>query len=705
MKPIHTILSVLLCLIPLAAQSLSYEDYITEFAQAVRLKNEKGVDRILKKNTPHVLRHFQEIVRTEIARGEANLNSKQALFDSWKRVFDSETLQKAERWMQTLDREKWKSIDHSARQLVKGYGQKADLERQKSQDRKVYDTLIANATTLAQQFSVYGDVVNAAETWALIQQTYGKIPQQTLDDRREAVAAAERYLEERQKWDYTKDDYYKAYQNFVKGEKEKIKDEEKRASKRSSEGYGDDVKGAGAYLMPDADKSEIVVPLVFKVQKKPNRIDMSLQGGPVPMLWPVVSIKKTGPTKLPWFTRTGLYMVRPGSNKFGVTLNGSETNLKKNPFTKAFAASKLKTPTKFFLDENGKIPYALWFFVAGTQQPYQGMNQNLAPTKESATIYYKCAGSWTAEVDGVPITFYDDNSNGKLFEEDPFAYGYADRTIGSDSSEEVKLPVFDGMKIGKGTIQPFSSWVKVGESWMHLREQGGGLKLGVRKTNPEYLKSGTIQFVWKGSKSAKPSVLVVQGVGDFADARFNIADGKPMEVPVGKYELIFGRIVQGKGARMMTATIVGGKAEAITVEAGKVAKLTLGAPFKIDFKRGGTGVDVVVNSHRIKVYGVGGELYTHLNGAVAAADVMVAKDKTGKGAKSVASFIAITDADIANVVAKQDPNLRSYVGFYPVAKGDAKGTSKVKFKVKKGQVIGLSQKKNKMFGKLLPIWK
>src|SRR5690606_16351384 len=156
---------------------------------------------------------------------------------------------------------------------------------------------------------------------------------------------------------------------------------------------------------------------------------------------------------------------------------------------------------------------------------------------------------------------------------------------------------------------------------------------------------------------------------------------------------------------VMTANVFRGTAEPVTVEAGKTVKLALGAPFVLDFERGGSATAVEIDAHKIRVRGRGGEIYTHVNGATPEPEVLVGKRNDGKGAKAVAEFVMIPDGDLLNQVASRNPTLSIEVGFYPVPKDAEPGATVLKLEVPEGQFVGLQEQKNKLFGKLQPIFK
>ena len=102
---------------------------------------------------------------------------------------------------------------------------------------------------------------------------------------------------------------------------------------------------------------------------------------------------------------------------------------------------------------------------------------------------------------------------------------------------------------------------------------------------------------------------------------------------------------------------------------GKEAVVKLGAPFHIDFESERTGDAVKIDPTKIRIRGAGGEIYTHLNGAVPEAEVVSSKTDNGKGARPVGELVPIPDTDTLNRIANKVPTLGIQIGYYPIAKG------------------------------------
>ncbi len=702
--------AVLLFAASLSAQAWNFDKFTHELSEKVRFKDEKGYDKILKEYHYHALLHFRAQVRMLI-RDETHEQSQAEygrLTASWQRVFRTDTLEQIERWLRSQDIAQIRTFDNCYGALQKGKNHYFQLYTDKPNERANYEKLVESLLKLAEQFEYIGERTQAAETWGVVAQVYNIMPSRTLQDRKEAVYAIDRYQEHRDRWNYNKDQLYLTNVNWAKEEKRKIEEDEKKQAKRAAEGYDENITGIDSFLVVDADKTEKFYPFTFKPMSKfESKVDFSLMGGPSPMRWPSVTITGKGPIKMSWFRSKEMFLVRPGNNKYGVTFDGAESNLKKNPFQPVAAPNKIKKPSLIYLgDPKAKEdPYAMWFYTGGASEPFQGMSQNYAPTAKRAIVYYKSASSWVADVDGTPVTLFDDNSDGAIFTEDyEEDFGMTQRTLTDDFDEETKVSAIDSMQIGKkAKAVPFSNWVKVNGSWFHMRRSEDGKKFGLRATNPDYFKTGNVKVKWSAGKGTKLEALVVQGRGWFGQARFDISKGVT-ELPAAEYEVLFGRIVNGKKARMSSADLFAGSTEPFTVKPGETTELAFGAPFKLEYNREGEGRDLKINALTIKVIGTAGEIYRNVNGAPPASEILAAKDDTGKGAKAIGAFIALKDAQMASDLSKGQA-IGFEVAYWPVVKGVANGSFVFEEFVPDGTKIGLKGDKNKLFGKLLPVFK
>jgi hypothetical protein len=199
--------------------------------------------------------------------------------------------------------------------------------------------------------------------------------------------------------------------------------------------------------------------------------------------------------------------------------------------------------------------------------------------------------------------------------------------------------------------------------------------------------------------------LVVRGQDELGIAAFNLAAGKPVEVPAGSYVIDYGRIAEGKGGSWMTADIFRGKSEPIAVQAGEAKVVTIGAPFMVQFDKTVSGNDVEVNAHSLMVLGAFGEHYAHLNNCVPELEVLFAKDQKGRGAKPMGSFVPVDTPELAAKLNTEFPKLGYWAPMFPVVKGAKDRYNLLRFPQPGDGFVGLRASKAKLFGKIESEWK
>ena len=693
------VLSVLLLLVStvavLPAQNITYDEWVAKLKPLLEYKDEKGVDKAFNQAPHHAIAHVMALFAEVTVRPDPRVSQEiEQLREAWKRTLDMATFDRIQRYYEGLDattRRELGKADNAQRVV---YNQFAEA----GNDRTALEAAKAAATRVATMYEQLGHAWRAAEMWSVAASIIAKYPGRTLEERREGVTALQRFKELMESWSWNDGSIYLQNIAYLKAEQEGVELGAKEAEKRKDAGYAPDAAGAERLVMPNA--TEEVADLKFKMVPKLQE-DTFVRGGEVPALWLTVEVLG-GPRRMDHFKGADLFMVCPGANKYGVTLDGTQTDMKKNPWQEVSAKPRPE-PTLFYLGENKTDPYAMFFFVGGEQESLMGIKQNLAPQPDRAVVRYRSASSWVTTINGEQVTFYDDNANGKLFEESALDYGLIDRTI--ETGKDLAVPAYDSMQIGKGPLQPWSPFAKIGEQWFHLRAQKDGTAVGARPLNPEFFFTGHLRLDWHG-KTCKPDVLIVRGNGDFAATAFNLVGGKPVEVPAGEYEVSFGRVSDAKGAaRGASAHVYRGQSPKFTVEKDKTLDLALGEPFHLTFEKKVDGDTLVLDTLQVHVQGMAGELYTRINGAVPEAEVLAAKSKDGKGAKVVGELVPITDGDFLNEVARKHTVLGNEVGFFPVVKGEKESPTTLKAKLPAPDAfVGLQDKKNKLFGKMAPVF-
>jgi|GEM_PF-5348787 len=685
------------------AQQLSREDFLKQWRQGLELEDDKILDRAVKNGSGHVIQFYEGLLLA--ARNGDNVDAElqcEQLTASWQRCFNNVTLlEKLERWIDGSTNKLYTELNGiraNASKLWADYAASVAT----GDIKKDYESCMQDYQKLAQAAERIGHYYEASEQWRLSAMVGNKMPQKGLEDREAVVFAIEQQLQHRDNWGYTSDVYYVSNKLFVEAELAAIKADRAKAEKRKGEGYGADAKGVESLVMPNVAPKKFA--LKFAALKEWSKeLDYGPRGGPVPPFWWLDSLAGNGSSKqMAWFTSQPMYLLRRGANKFAVHITPND----EKAASEIQATSRAK-PSTFYLDAEKKRPYSMFFWL-GTDQEATGVAKlNYAPQGEFVNIYYRSASSWKAQVDKEAIVYYDDDASGAPGNGAPFKGELRSHLVGDATGEGAVVPLFDSMKVGKQKRAPFSSFVKLASGW-HYQEIASGADVAIRPLNPEYVKTGSVKLAWKGAKAARPDQLVIQGKGDYQGAIFDIASGKPVEVPAGEYEVIWGRIVNGKGARLQAAQLYpSSDSEAFLVKPGETFTLPMGEPFVLDFERQGDK-EASIDALSICVKEASGCRILGIHGTSLGCDVLASKTGSAKGAKNVGAFQPFANDQLIVKATQHYRNLGFLVACVPMPKGYREGELVLKVGLPQaGMKLGLAVKKgkHKLFGKLGTVWK
>lgn len=292
------------------------------------------------------------------------------------------------------------------------------------------------------------------------------------------------------------------------------------------------------------------------------------------MLWKDVTLKK-GVEKT-WPLGVDSKIVWEGGSKIFVEIGGKKKRIKSG----AGKPLAVDLPVDYG-DAKGK--YRVRLKTLGEER-FLSATVNYAT---SDTLYLKMTRecSMTGTFNGVKFHLIDDNLNGKY----------------NDFGDDL-------IQFGKEPVQPLSPVINVGGKLFGVKEVSApGDKVVFTEFNGE---TGTLQATWKGASGVKPAVLFYKCTqGNYKDAIFNVADGKPMVVPYGYYQLFRGQLRKGKGKKILFATILTGKNEVFLVDENKTTVQKLGAPYDVHAVLEKDGDNVVVTGQGMTVYGAALEQY------------------------------------------------------------------------------------------------
>ncbi|MCR9244074.1 MAG: hypothetical protein NXI31_03520 [bacterium] len=685
----------------LSAQAIDEATFKSNFSQGLRLQDEKLMDKWMKRQyaSDHAWKYFEELYAESMGGNVDNSEKTDALKASWERCFEGKnTLHRVERWLDSVDKGTFDSIRKVRGEADKLWRLLNNMEEPK---REELLTVVGQFRQLGESARATGHQLWAAQMFGWAAVVGGKIKpkDRNLESRHAVADATEEYLAARRAWSFDFDAYYMSSNQFLEHEKARLEEAEKAADKRRDEGYGDNSKGVDGLVMPNVAAKRFELKYAA-LKDWESQLGYGSKAGAFPPLWQSAYCKENGTSnKLSWFQGADIYFGRVGGNKFVISLdpddldNGMPIHVSNKP-----------KPSEFFLDAGKELPYTMFFWVGSDRQQVGLAECNLAPRKDYVLSYFKSGASWKTMVEQEPVVFYDDNCNGRFGEANPFEAGYKTYTAGEWDGEGDVAPHLDSMKVGKGKRVPASEFVKLAAGWVHL--QCKGTVAEYRPLNPEYFKTGKVKLVWKGPKKSRPQQVVIQGRGDYQTAVYDLASAKELEVPAGEYNVIFGRIALGKGARVQNATMYPGDSETFNVEPGKTKELVMGAPFKLTFTRRGDK-NASIDALKVFVKESSGCIFTELQGMTLAPEVVYSKSDTGKGAKVVGKFLPFTDGELVNTAGRAHQNLATLCALFPLPQGYKEGPLKLDVKLPgTGLKLGLRQKKkHPIFGKLETDWK
>ena len=389
-------------------------------------------------------------------------------------------------------------------------------------------------------------------------------------------------------------------------------------------------------------------------------------------IWPTVVLQGKGSTGKFQRITDGPTMTRAASSK--VTIEGGGVD-------ETWPLRGKLEPVTFELGTGAsKRRWAVLCDMGREEDYYQGITLNLGMTDTSLSLYFVPGGAMTGEIAGEKIEVIDDNIDG--------IYGsLPERWQHFGMVKDAFQPEFDSVRIGGAKkAQPFSEYVNMGEpGWYKLEALNGGVEL---KAQPFEFKTGTVQLK---SKGLKPDYYVLKGIGAVLENTYiDVAGGKKIEVPIGRWELCFGLIRKGKKMQMMKAVILPTETMGVVdVLEGKNVVIESGSPFSFDYEYEASGSGVTVDGTSVRVVGVGGESYERIYGAVPIPEASVRK---------VGGKRAVVTEKLKPALDQDGVRKHGWAGLWkPLDK-------EIPAKVGEAEVQ-LMEKKNRLFGKITSGWK
>ncbi|MCA8969698.1 MAG: hypothetical protein KDC95_07940 [Planctomycetes bacterium] len=715
---ISVLLLALTLLVSLARPGVAqyeYDAFVKAYESARTTNDAAGMKRVLKKFPGETIWYFERAVDKAVFANDLKAAEEvEALKTGFQDAWGSTVLERIENYRRGLDRE---AIDRVAKiQSEEQVGWSNFDQVKKSDNEAEWRRTIEDMHKVAMAMDQTGDKLKAADTWLKLVGILEAFKKKTQDDRTLQLQAMERYVQNFQDWDWTKTTQYAQNAAWLRGIKAQL---EEAAKKGTAGGGGDGAAPAtGESAEPEGltkfkeGSSWETAKLDYEVAKRSEE-GISLYASSCPLNWLGFHMAGTDPVQMQFFKDGNIFLQREGAAKFVNPLTS-------NADPKARVA-KLAGPKKavdlFYdrTDKDGEIyetNYAFFLWTGGNQEQFNNVSLNMAPQwsqdKKTANVYVKSAAYFKAKVAGTDVTLFDENCNG-VFGDKPGALAYNTYDFGGGLQEPMRHEIFDSMKVGGGKLVPFSPLVQLGKDWYLLKVIRNNEELRYRPLAE--VPTGTIKVDWKGSRSAKPKHLLVREIGGaWPDAIFDVmSNPKGIDVPVGKYEVFYGRVINGKVPRNMDAIVLKGDSKSLEVKVGEDTVMELGAPFAIDgvFER--EAGKIAADTTKMWVRDRFGMRYTGLQGEVLEPQFVIAHSEDGKNAKVLGEWRRVADADLNPLSKKHDKISGLTLSGFAIDKksgGDPSFRIRVDNPIKEGTFfLGARQKKHKLFGPLDAVFK
>ena len=443
-------------------------------------------------------------------------------------------------------------------------------------------------------------------------------------------------------------------------------------------GYGED----GDTGKPGADKpgkgksglgvslgDPVILDLTFAVEEEPDAIARPFwSNDEVFSAWSSLGFTKVDSrAEFPGIKSIGL--VRDTIKSFQVSSGGEKSSM--------IMGGKM-SPCQILLGDD-KLPWAFLTMTGTQKDQYQGVEINMEPSDTQMTVYVAPASKIVGELGGVPVEIFDDNMNG-TYGDAPVSWGHVGMTADHFMFD------FDAIHIG-GTKHalPWSRYQKVGEVWYDMAVDGHKLTAA-----PLDIKTGMLKLKFKGPT---PKYVILKGRNNLEDCYFDVASSKKgIEVPVGSYELFAGFMSVGKRVAIQkTAILPGVGTPNWKVSEGETVEVELGGPFGFDFLTEDLGESVKILGASVVVTGMNDERYERPWNCRPYTLASIRKSGAKKGGKPEKMMSNLDQNTLYSDWA---------LGFHPQdLELPKKGIKEDGFEVQ------LTEKKNKLFGKIESDWK
>lgn len=646
-----------------AAQD-SYADWQSKIGDAAKVSDYKAVGRLLKKEDAWAAQYVAEVAMRMGTNGnEETAKLLKALKAGWKDAFSNDAyVNAAERYYGLMPQNQKRNYTDAMSEY-----RTTSNEFFKLRDDEEAKNRIGTLKSIAERMANIGasfERINAhfraSECYNVAQDA---VSERSLGKEEADIAAQTRYLA-------------KMVETREKAKLDDSRLKLAKASLKHFEALGlDGSATAGAPAVPFKLGTPAVIGVEYepfeelvKVTRPSYGIDVAYAS------WNQIWMQKPG-------TKTTFGSFEKGLSPEVIRTGAAEIALKgSDGVERKYTLSGRITYVETVIGEEQR-PWGFLMQIGAAQDFFQGFPTSLEPDAATLGLYVAPAASQVLEIGKETVRILDDNMDG-VFGSLPKGWGYIGMTKGEFQYD------LDSVLIGKRPKKavPFSEVMQVGKEWYKFTPQETGKAFSVVPL--EEIKTGEVTLKFKGPD---PSWVVIKGKDGLENCFYDLTAGRKVEVPAGRYELYCGGVRAGKGKDSLQKAYMSPPKDGldIQVQADGETEVVLGGPFSFDAAFSASKNKVVVQGASLTVVGVGGERYHRLWNARAQPEVAASNKPKGKGGKG--RKMSLID----------DQNTLTQEGFEKAWKAlnvELSGS------FAEGAFIRLTEKKNKLFGKIESDW-
>lgn len=598
---VSLLMTVLMPVLVTAQEPSKADKFAADFGKAVALRESGDMDRALRRYKEEAIVLFIDKAESRAINPINQLNLWVDSFTaSWERVFHSDFARRYDRYLQMMD-----SARRQAREKLRGgflpAVNRAQNEALASRKGSDWVQVRVDAAQLAKYFKEVSDLYHEAFAYHLLGNAWH--PDHTDDDDGDAGMALDAYnkfLSARETLQLTHDIYYDSVKKTA-------------AELRARLGIVDPDTGevgerkiSRFEIQPAADAEWIEVELAPSMDDSYGKVAHFCDLADEDKLnWMITGLKGVDSSAALRGFDPQVLIKRTGLNEF--VLNGGGAD------SKPFKISPKAVSVSFERLVDGQaFPHAMSLSGGNEREDIYGRSLNFAVFESGATVFYRSIAVRKGKTPFGTLTIWDHDGDG--------GFGYSKLAVtGSVGMPRNNLIYrLDGIMLGKGKVSsPYCRWFQDAKgAWYEIKNPDlrDGTKLSLLPLAP---KTGTVKVSLKGIKGLQlQSLLLVSETSQTKNLLVNVANKKPVSVPIGRYKLLQG-IMRGKKGEELLILPSASSPRQINVQEGEQVLLELGGEFKLTVDKAADqdqAGKLILDGQTLMVVGAGGERYVRFVG-------------------------------------------------------------------------------------------